>query len=101
MQLPLVSTNDKDLSQLSTKWKSILDPVIASPITQGSILSNIQLANGTTVINHLLGRKLVGWLVVGQNALASIYDNQASNQTPQLTLSLTSSAAVTVNLMVF
>lgn len=88
-------------TQSENQWASIIEPVLNAPIVDGSLMTGIVLISGTTVVNHKLGRKLVGWLIVGSNAAATVYDNQATNQTPQLTLSLTSSAAVTVNLWVF
>lgn len=100
-QLPYFQTIIKELSLLQTKWKSILDPVLANPSTQGGILKNIKINNGTTVINHLLGRKLVGWQIIGINGPATIYDAQASNQKPEITLILHSNASVVVNLEVF
>ena len=89
------------LDQLETQWKSQLDPVLSNQLLQGQLLANIALANGTTIVNHKLGRKLIGWFIVGIDGAATVYDNQASNQTPQITLSLTSNAAVNVNLWVF
>lgn len=89
------------LPQMMNTWASAIEPVLNLPITQGLMLSNVSLSNGTTIVNHKLGRKLIGWFVVGINAAATIYDNQASNQTPQLTLSLTSNASCQVNLWVF
>ncbi len=97
MQLPL----NLPQGQLNTKWKSILDPVIADPIRQGQMLQNVVLSSGKNAINHGLQRNLTGWFIVGINAIASIYDEQASNQTPQLTLVLVSNSKVTVNLWVF
>lgn len=101
MQLPYYQTMIKELSLLQTKWKSILDPVLANPITQGGILMSVPLASGVNTINHLLGRKLVGWTIIGINGAAVIYDIQASNQKPELTLVLQSNASVLVNLEVF
>lgn len=89
------------LDQMMTTWAQALNPVIANELLQGQLLTNIALISGTTQVNHKLGRKLVGWFVVGINAPATIYDNQATNQTPQLTLSLTSNAVCTANLWVF
>jgi hypothetical protein len=86
---------------MANTWATALDPVIANPLVQGQLLTNVALANGTTIVNHKLGRKLIGWLIVGINGAATVYDNQASNQMPQLTLSLTSNAAVTANIWVF
>lgn len=86
---------------MQTRWASELNPIIANPLLNGQLLTNVALINGTTVVNHGLGRKLVGWIIVGINGAAQIYDNQATNQMPQLTLSLTSDAAVQVAIWVF
>ena len=85
------------LEQLQSKWPAIIDPILSSPITNGLLLNNIPLISGSNVINHKLGRKLQGWIIVGINDIASIYDTQASNQMPELTLSLTSNAPFSTN----
>lgn len=90
-----------DWPQARTRWKAILDVLISNRSLQSQILSNVLLANGTTVVNHLLGRDLTGWRIIRINGAASVYDQQATNQTPELTLVLTSNAAVTVSLEVF
>ena len=77
-----------------------LNPVLENPIVSGHIVA-AKLIIGTNVINHLLGKKLQGWFIVGINAIASIYDTQASNQRPELTLVLVSSAVANVNIYVF
>ena len=90
-----------DWNMAQNRWASILNPVISSPIVNGLLLTNVSLINGTTVINHKLGRKLQGWILVGINGAATIYDNQASNQMTDLTLSLTSDADVICSIWVF
>lgn len=89
------------LEQMQTKWASQLNPILSNELLAGQMLSNVALINGTTAVNHGLGRKLTGWFVVGKTAFADIHDNQASNQHPDLTLSLTADAATTVALWVF
>lgn len=101
MALPIYKDTSQTFMLLQTNWKSQLDPILSNPTIQNLILKNVLLINGTTVINHLLGHKLRGWKIVRQRAAASIYDNQDSNQTPQLTLILISDAAVSVDLEVF
>lgn len=90
-----------DLPKMQTAWASQLNPVIANALLQGQMLQGVNLINGTTQVNHGLGRKLVGWFPVGQNAQANLWDSQATNNTPQLTLIINSNAAVTVSLWVF
>lgn len=98
MQLPLQQTQVRDLSLLSTKWKSILDPLIANPMNSIIVLRNVHLVIGTNVINHLLGQMQQGWTLTDIQAGAVIYRNADFNS---LTLSLSSSANVTVNIGVF
>lgn len=86
---------------MMSKWKSVLDVLLGKPLSNSSILVGIQLKSGTNPINHLLGRDLQGWIIIRQDALASIFDTQDLNQTPQLTLQLTSSAKTVVDILVF
>lgn len=101
--LPLIQTSIADLSQLETKWKAILDPLLRLPILQGRTLSTVKLTAGSNQINHGLGRKLVGWLPVRwHGAWAQIYDNQDLGTTNTgLFLVLVASAPVTVDLYVY
>lgn len=86
---------------MQTTWAQALDPVIANPLNSVLILKNQVLATGANVVNHKLGRKLEGWFLIRQRAAASIYDTQDTNQMPQLTLTLESSADVVVDIGVF
>jgi hypothetical protein len=88
-------------STQDTRWKALLDPVIANPLQSGQLLTGIPLASGTNTINHGLGRQLRGYFIVMNSASATFYDNQSTNQMPQLTLILNSSAPTTVSLYVF
>lgn len=94
MQLPLLS----EIKALASQWKSLLDPVVANPLNGVSILSNVVLANGTTVINHKLDQRQQGWFLVDVNAAATIYRSQPFNSK---TLTLVSNAAVTVSIGVY
>ena len=90
-----------DLAKMQTTWAQQLNPVIYNELLQGQLLTNISLINGNNVVNHKLGRKLIGWFIVGINAPATIYDTQSTNQSPQLTLDLVSSADCLCNMWVF
>ena len=98
MALPLFQTAIRELSMLETQWKSQIDPVLANPLSAPSILKGIKLINGVTVVNHLLGQTPQGWFISDINGSASVYRSAPFND---LTLTLTSNAAVTVNLVVF
>lgn len=81
-----------------TKWKSQLDPVLANPLTNPRVLNKIVLTSGVNVINHGLQRDQQGWFITDINASASIYRSQPFNDK---TLTLTSSAGATVNIVVY
>lgn len=101
MSLPNFNTSDRILSMLQDQWSSQLNPVLSNPLVNGRLIQSVVLASGNNTINHRLSRNLVGWLVVGQTAASSIYDNQATNQMKDKTLILNASAPCTVNLWVF
>lgn len=99
--LPKFQNDSKEFVQMQSRWATILDPIINNPITSSSILKGINLAVGSNTVNHLLSRKLQGWTIVRINAATTIYDTQESNGTPDKTLVLVSSAACTVDILVF
>ncbi len=101
-QLPQFQNNDKDFQMMQSKWASILDPIVAKPLVNGLLLKDVALINGTTVVNHKLGRKLTGYVITRmQGAFAQVYDLQNTNQMTNLTLVLHSNAAISVDLWVF
>ena len=100
MQLPQFSSTDLSFNLLQTRWAAALNPVIGLPQVNSVILNNIILSS-SSVINHTLGRNLVGWQVIRQRGDAAIYDRQDINQTPENTLLLTSSSGVSVDLLCF
>ncbi len=101
MSLPKFHTEDQSLALLQTSWASQLDPLLQNPITEGHLLPSVSLTTGANVINHRLGQKLQGWVLTRQRAVGSVYDTQDSNNMPQLTLQLTSSANMVVDIYVF
>lgn len=85
---------------MQTSWAQQIDPVLANLLVQGQLLSNVSLINGTTAINHKLGRIPLGWFLVSPLGAATVY--QAAYQpNPTLTLTLTSNAAITTSIWVF
>jgi hypothetical protein len=96
MQLPI--PNSTNTNQILTQWKSIIDPSLANPTNSMSILKNVNLVVGTNVLNHKLGVVQQGWFLTDIQGGSTIYRNAPFND---LTLSLYSSAAVTVSIGVF
>lgn len=100
-KLPQFQGGDTSFQLMQNRWASLIEPTLSNPLVQGQLLTNVTIVAGSNVVNHKLSRPLVGWLVVRQRALASLFDTQDSNTRPALTLLLTSSADVMVDLYVF
>lgn len=98
MALPILQTKDQDFALMQQRWASQLNPVLANLLVQGFLLKNISLINGVTTFNHYLDKQMTGWQVVDQDAPADFFRSQPLNSQ---TLTLTSDAAVTVNIWVF
>lgn len=101
MALTKFQTEDQTLSLIQTSWASDINPVLANPMNNGVLLKSVSLAAGTNNINHLLGKTLQGWVLIRVRAFSVVYDTQDVNPIPNLTLQLTASAAVVVDLYVF
>lgn len=85
-----------------TSLASQVNPLLQNPSLQSQILNGVNLGSGVVnTVNHMLGRKLQGWRIIGINAQATIWDSQSTNTTPDVTLLLNTSAPVQVNLEVF
>lgn len=97
MQLPQIQTDDREFQLMQNKWASILNPIIAKPLSSSNILKGVILSTGVNVVNHLLARKMQGWIVSDINAPATIYRSQPFNSQ---TLTLTSTADCIVDLIV-
>lgn len=95
------AVGSKDFSLLQTTWSALIDPILGRRQNQSNILDAVSLIAGSNVVNHKLGRKLAGWKVVLQGAEASLYDLQATNTTPELTLVLITDNPVIVSIEVF
>lgn len=96
--LPVFHTNNKDLQLMQNSWTKELNPLLNIPQNQGIMLENIELQTGSNTINHLLGRKMQGWYILDQDALASIYRSKPLNAT---TLTLTSTGVTTLKIWIF
>lgn len=81
-----------------TRWKSLIDPLLRNNLNSVEFLTGIVLASGTTTFPHKLGRKMQGWFITDIDGASTIYRAAPFNE---LTLTLTSSSQVTVNIGVF
>lgn len=96
--LPLYKIGNPTQDLWQTQWKSILDIVLGKQIVDGVLLTNQVLKNGVNTINHKLGRKPVGWIIIDADAAVTPFRSQPWNEK---TLTLTVGADVNICLWVF
>ena len=82
--------------------ESVINPILASAIIDGVILEDIDLVSGSfTSIEHKLGRKPRGYLVIRKSAAQTVYEDAGDYDNRKLFIKLRASGSVTVNLWVF
>jgi len=97
MSFAKVQTQSRELNQVQSNIATFLQTYATNPLLNGAFVNDQDLISGSTVIYHNLGRQLQGWIVTNIDGSASIYSTGFDDST----LTLSSSAAVTVNLYVF
>lgn len=97
MSFAKVQTDIREVNQLQSNIATTLDPILNNPLSSGKFLNGVALSAGFTTVVHNLGYQLTGWLLTGINGASTVYSTGANAST----LTLVSSAAVTVNIYVF
>lgn len=83
------------------KWAATLNPVLSNPLVNGNLLQGVKVVTGLNVINHGLGANLQGYIVVLNTAAVTFYDQQSTNNFPDLTLRLIASGPAIISIYVF
>lgn len=92
----------KVINTLQNAIADSINTILAKVSNDRTVLNGIKLIPGqNNVVNTTLNRTLTGYRIIGQTNQADVWDNQANNPSPNLTLWLECSVHVTVNLEVF
>lgn len=83
---------------MQTRWKSIIDPLLANLLNNSILLEDITVVTGDNLINHKLGRVPVGFITVNSNTLVSFYRSAPFNS---VNMVLNASSGGIVSLVVF
>jgi len=101
------AANVKDLNELGRVVTNLqanvadaLTPLQNKPILDGIFLREVAIVSGSNLIQHKLGRKLVGYFVVSQSAASTFFDDIQST-TSTTSFSITATSPCKVNLWVF
>ena len=97
-----IVTSDYDLSRVQDNIVYTLDNIGGKEIVDGILLKNVSLSSaGPNIINHKLGRTLIGWFIIRKRSTSDVWDSQDLNTTQATNLVLNCTNNVTVDLWVF
>lgn len=96
-----VQSDDRVVNQIQDNLQDVLNDLVKTQILNNLIIKNVELASGTNTVNHKLGRKPQGYIIIRKDSNVSIWDNQTTNTTIERTLELQSSGTCNVDILVF
>lgn len=94
-------TSDAELLAIQKSLQEALDPLSSNQFLDSILLDEVALTTSFQNIPHKLGRKYVGWVVVGKDADARVWNDTAANTEAESFVRLRASASVNVRLYVF
>lgn len=101
ISLKKINTKDYELSKvqdgLADGFKTLfkMNPIL------GGVFKSAAIGTGDTIVQHGLGRELVGWMIVGQNAASTIYESSSTNNFKDSQIILKASGTVTAKFYFF
>jgi hypothetical protein len=102
LQKPFAKTgieSFEDVERFQDVVENVLGGISASPIISGQLVADVYLDTAAKRVEHKLGRKPLGYIVVRQDASETIYEQTEVRK--DLFLNLAASGPVTVSLWVF
>ena len=88
------------LDQSNANLAKTVDRMNLNGLTDGVLLTGIQLSDSDTPVDHNLGRQ-ANWIVVSIDQPEQVYVSSSENPAPNSILLLKATGDVTVNLLVF
>lgn len=98
-QVDRLQVADEDLRKVQDRILAVLNPLARTPVVDGVLVTGVALSATPTDVSHKLQRMPLGYLIVGLSADARVWETRANRSSTRLTL--TASAAATVDLWVF
>ena len=95
-ELETIQFDDEKINRMQAFTKKFCNQFLNKEIIDGRLVS-INLSNGTNTVNHGLGRKPNGFMVISKNANVDIWGNVFTDKT----LTLSTNGAVTGSIWVF
>lgn len=96
----LTFTKQATFDALNMHLKKLFEALSLNPILQGNLVRDIPLANGANTVEHLLGRKYIGYIVTRITANTVVWETTTNTQ-KDLFIILNTSALCTADIYFF
>ena len=97
-----IPSRDNTIKQLQNHVQEVVNPIVDKEVLDGVLVKDVCLeALKANLIEHKLGRKPLGFLIVRKRADSRIWDIQDDNSQPSKTFALTCSHDVQVDIWIF
>lgn len=97
-----IRSDRQDLNQVQDRISDVFDDISSAEIINGVLLKSVSLVTGQeNLVQHKLGRKFRGYLVIAKSDNSVIWDNNSTVNMPSKYVDLRCSANVVVDLWIF
>lgn len=97
--LKRLAFGDNVISRFQDNLTEFTEQLVQNKMLKGTLIQDVIIGTSDTPIQHLLGVKPMGYLIVNQTASATIYN--VESKTDDKFLTLKASASVKISLWVF
>jgi hypothetical protein len=99
--LKTIQAKDYVVDTIQRNVKDFSRQLELNPLLAGIMVKDVALsASSSNTVNHKLGRALIGWIIVRNNANANVWEN-ATQALPARNITLETSADCTVSIYIF
>lgn len=97
-----VATSNPIQKALNDGVKNVFQSLYKNPLLRSpNLVTGISIGTSDTIINHRLGRPVVGYLICQSYAATNVYTSSTVNSNPNIQIILKASVATTVDILFF
>lgn len=94
-------TDDQEVTRLQSHLKTVLNPLLELPISDGVLIKDLTINTADTLIEHKLGRRPEGFLITRLKSNSVIYESATANNEATRLIILIASATATADIYFF
>ena len=94
-------SKDQEVTRVQSHIQKTFAPLLELPFADGVLRADLSIGTADTEIEHKLGRAYDGWLMVGLQANAVIYESATANTNKSSVIILKASTSATASIFFF